>query len=98
MMHKDALEQARKKLLAHAPANPSPLRRRVSSRTILAARLAATSLNDNDQHDIEGKDDGNECEEEGGENLEAYRARVQSVFSSSTPQQTLTTPAAAVRA
>ncbi len=42
-MVKDA-EEARKKLLAYAPAVPSPLRRRVSSRTILASRLAATTL------------------------------------------------------
>ena len=39
------VEQARKKLLAHAPAVPSPLRKKISSRTILASRLAATSLN-----------------------------------------------------
>ena len=49
-------EQAKKKLLAHAPANPSPLRRRISSRTILASRLAATSLEE-DAGDTSGQTD-----------------------------------------
>lgn len=51
-------EQAKKKLLAHAPANPSPLRRRISSRTVLASRLAATSLHSQeDADDTSGQTD-----------------------------------------
>ncbi|SPO28615.1 uncharacterized protein UTRI_04493 [Ustilago trichophora] len=48
------VEVARKKLLAHAPAVPSPLRRRVSSRSLLVSRLAATSLHDQDDTSAEG--------------------------------------------
>lgn len=48
------VEVARKKLLAHAPAVPSPLRRRVSSRSLLASRLAATSLHSQDDTSAEG--------------------------------------------
>ncbi|SPO46877.1 uncharacterized protein PSANT_04563 [Moesziomyces antarcticus] len=39
-----SVEQARRKLLAHAPAVSSPLRRRISSRSVLARQLAATSI------------------------------------------------------
>jgi hypothetical protein len=42
-MQKSA-ELARRKLLAHAPAVSSPLRRRISSRSVLARQLAATTI------------------------------------------------------
>ncbi|SNX85199.1 uncharacterized protein MEPE_03908 [Melanopsichium pennsylvanicum] len=89
-----AVEQAKKKLLAHAPAVSSPLRRRVSSSSILASRLAAASLDANEAkpfstsslamtadgspRDNEDKD----VEKDGNAMLESYRARVKSVLSS----------------
>ncbi|KAJ1577612.1 hypothetical protein NDA11_006002 [Ustilago hordei] len=84
------LEQAKKKLLAHAPAVPSPLRRRVSSRTILASRLAAASLLSEPDATTEatsqstadqcmGNDANNDDYDEAAR-LAAYRARVRSVL------------------
>lgn len=52
------VEEARRKLLVHAPAVPSPLRRRFSSRTLLASRLARTSLGDAPSHSDMHMDDG----------------------------------------
>lgn len=84
------MEQAKKKLLAHAPAVPSPLRRRVSSRTILASRLAAASLLSEPDATTEatsqstadqcmGNDANNDDDDEAAR-LAAYRARVRSVL------------------
>ncbi|KAJ1023004.1 hypothetical protein NDA13_005052 [Ustilago tritici] len=84
------LEQAKKKLLAHAPAVPSPLRRRVSSRTILASRLAAASLLSEPDATTEatsqstadqcmGNDANNDDDDEAAR-LAAYRARASGLF------------------
>lgn len=81
-------EQAKKKLLAHAPAVPSPLRRRVSSRTTLASRLAATSLlsepdtttEDTSQSTTDQCGDNDADSDDGAARLAAYSARVRSVL------------------
>ncbi|KAJ1024281.1 hypothetical protein NDA18_004452 [Ustilago nuda] len=85
------LEQAKKKLLAHAPAVPSPLRPRVSSRTILASRLAAASLLSEPDATTEatsqstadqcmGNDANNDDYDDEAARLAAYTARVRSVL------------------
>ncbi|TKY89928.1 hypothetical protein EX895_001226 [Sporisorium graminicola] len=91
------VEEARRKLLVHAPAVPSPLRRRVSSRSMLASRLACASLNSPSRADkgtcasgAEATAQGGGDEKEAGEGdddalLEAYRKRVGSVLSQQSP-------------
>lgn len=102
------MEQAKRKLLAHAPAVSSPLRRRVSSRTILASRLAATSITQ-ETDGVDGRKstnarmlrtdndsverDDEEGEEEGEALLETYRARVKCVLSSERKSSSVLTAA-----
>lgn len=73
--------------MVHAPAVPSPLRRKISSRTLLASQLARTSLNSPSRDKVvdEEATAQDKSEEEGGQGdealLETYRKRVGSVLS-----------------
>ncbi|KAJ9473960.1 BRCT domain-containing protein [Pseudozyma hubeiensis] len=87
------VEEARRKLLAHAPAVPSPLRRKISSRTVLVSRFARTSLDSSPSGSVDGasgqqtstlgdkktKTGDNDAQEDAL--LESYRKRVGSVLS-----------------
>ncbi|EST08026.1 BRCT domain protein [Kalmanozyma brasiliensis GHG001] len=91
------VEEARRRLLAHAPAVSSPLRRRISSRTILASRLAQTSLTSSPSRSDAQSDDSTRasatdqagCPDKDDPTdealLEVYRKRVGSVLSPRTP-------------
>ena len=82
------VEVARRKLLVHAPAVPSPLRRKISSTSLLASQLEGASIGSSPPRpiqaagEVEGDDKTSVHNDKDDDDalMEAYRQRIGSVL------------------